>query len=92
MQKGIITLFIFFSFSLLAQEQSSLENLNDFRDQAGNWQIVGTVSVNRNVDVHDEPSHEEKSKKKRRKKKNTVEPVKAIEFTAGTGILLNIKG
>ena len=90
MQKGLIVSLIFLSFSLFAQEQNALENLNEFKDQAGNWQIVGSVAVNRNVDVHHEPSNEEQSKKKKKKKKNQVEPLRAIESTPGTGILLNI--
>lgn len=90
MQKVLIVSFIFLSFSLFAQEQNTLENLNDFKDQAGNWQIVGGVTVNRSVDVHHEPSTEEQSKKKKKKKKDYVEPLKAIESTPGTGILLNI--
>ncbi len=90
-KKRLSVLLIFFSCSLFAQEQISLENLNDFNEQAGNWQIVGGVTVNRNIDVHHEAEEENGSKKKKRKKKrNEPEPLKPIEFTAGTGVVLNI--
>lgn len=91
MKNSIFGLFIFLSFSLFAQEQVSLENLNDFKEETGNWQIVGDITVDRNIDVHDEHVEEEeaKSKKKRRKKKNAVEPPKSLTFSEGTGILIN---
>ncbi len=84
---------MFFGFNLFAQEQIELNNLDDFKAQAGNWQIVGEVVVNRNIDVHDVEDHtpEVKSKKRRKKKKkkDIVKP-KPISFKPGTGILLNI--
>lgn len=90
-KKQVSVLFIFFSCCLFAQEQVSLENLNDFKAQAGNWQIVGGVTVNRNIDVHTETTEENVSKKRKTKKKrNEPEPLRPIEFTAGTGIILNI--
>lgn len=93
MRNGLIMLFFFLSFGMFAQEQVSLENLDDFKDQAGNWQIVGSVTMNRNIDVHEKANEEPVSKKKRkRKKKKEIEPKKpkAVTFTAGTGILLNL--
>ncbi|MEH6408458.1 MAG: family 16 glycoside hydrolase, partial [Leeuwenhoekiella sp.] len=78
-------------FSLFAQEQLTLDNLNDFKDQAGNWQIVGDVVMNPNVDIHHAENAEEESgkKRKKRKKKNEPEALKAVTFSPGTGILLN---
>lgn len=92
-KKQLSILFLFFSCYSFAQEQSSLENLNDFKAQAGNWQIVGGVTVNRNIDVHPEEVKENTSKKNKKKnKKNKTETVllKPIEFIEGTGIILNI--
>ena len=40
-----------FGFSLSAQEQMELNNLDGFKDQSGNWQIVGEVTVNRNMSM-----------------------------------------
>lgn len=85
----LIVAIIASSYGVMAQTQLSLENLDDFKPQAGNWQIVGDVSMNRNVDVHHKPAPEE-SKKKKKKKKGAVEAPKAVDFTSGTGILLNI--
>ena len=74
-----------------AQEQLELINLNGFEPQAGNWQIVGGVMVNPDVDVHDINNHEKEtsSKKKRRRRKEIQEVPKPITFEPGTGILLN---
>lgn len=93
MKIKFLLIVVLFGFYLSAQEQVKLDNLNDFKEQAGNWQVVGDVSVNRHVDVHHEPTevdHSKKKKKRRKKKRNVVEPLKAIESTPGTGILLNI--
>ncbi|MFZ6011846.1 MAG: family 16 glycoside hydrolase [Bacteroidota bacterium] len=70
-----------------------LTDLSDFRSQAGNWQIVGDVTMNRNVDVHElaQPALEDKRKKKKKSKVGpVVERPKAVIFQSGNGILLNI--
>ncbi len=91
MKIKLLLIVVLFGFYLSAQEQVKFDNLNDFKEQAGNWQVVGDVTVNRAIDVHHETTEEPKSKKKRRRKKrNFVEPLKAIESIPGTGILLNI--
>ncbi len=94
MRIKLIVLFVFLSFGMFAQEQLSFENLDNFKSQAGNWQIVGTVTMDRNIDVHHKPKVEDDSKSKKRKKKKKkekiVEEPKAVTFTAGTGILLNL--
>lgn len=93
MRIKILLIGVLFGFNVFAQEQIQLNNLNDFREQAGNWKIVGDVTVNRDIDVHHKPTEDhssKKKKKKRRRKKNDVETPKAITSTPGTGILLNI--
>lgn len=93
MKIRLLLIAVLFGFNLSAQEQIKLDNLNDFKEQAGNWQIVGDVIVNRHIDVHHKSveGHDSKKKKKRRKRKrNVVEQPKAIKSTPGTGILLNI--
>ncbi|MFY0652902.1 MAG: DUF1080 domain-containing protein [Cyclobacteriaceae bacterium] len=95
MRKLLCIVLLAFSGQVMGQKQLSLENLDDFKPQAGNWQIVGNVTVNRQIDVHEKPAPvvETSTKKKKKKKKPqepVVEPPKAITFTSGTGILLNI--
>ena len=90
MKIKFLMLLLFSGFSMLAQQQLPLDDLSNFKSQAGNWQIVGSVSMNRDVDVHkkEEPA-DTKKKKRKKKKKNAVEAPKAVLFTEGTGILLN---
>lgn len=94
MKNRVFVLFVFLSFGMFSQERMSLENLDDFKDQAGNWQIVGAVTMDRNIDVHNKPKHDNKtgSKKKKRKKKKekSIEEPKAVTYSSGTGILLNL--
>jgi len=78
---------LFLSLHLFAQTKLSLENLDIFKPQAGNWQIIGDVIMNRNVDIHGK-SQDPGTKQKKKKK---YEPTnQAVSFTPGTGILLNI--
>ncbi|MEM9142786.1 MAG: family 16 glycoside hydrolase [Bacteroidota bacterium] len=79
-----------------AQTQEPLENLDNFREQAGNWKIVGNVTVDPTVDVHDlmeapkEMVPEKKKRRKKRKKEKTIEvKPQALTTTPGTGILIN---
>jgi len=69
-----------------------LKDLSDFKPQAGNWQIVGEVTMNPDVDVHPEPAIVEEPKKKGKKDKTPAAPAKpqAVTFKSGTGILLNM--
>lgn len=71
----------------------TLQDLSDFKPQAGNWLIVGDVTMNPDVDIHEKsevsiPVETKKSKKA----KATALPAKpqAVTFTTGTGILLNM--
>ena len=76
--------------SLFGQKQLALENLAEFEDQAGNWQIVGNVMMNPNVDIHQaENPNESKKERSRRIRNNQSELPKAVSFSSGIGILLN---
>ncbi|MBA4054113.1 MAG: hypothetical protein C0490_05320, partial [Marivirga sp.] len=84
--------------ALYAQENSfkklPLSDMSDFRPQSGNWQIVGDVSMDPTIDIHEH--HEEpvaESKKKSKKSKITTPPPverQAVTFQPGKGILLNM--
>ncbi|HCX21427.1 MAG: hypothetical protein CMB80_14365 [Flammeovirgaceae bacterium] len=64
-----------------------LMDMSGFQDQSGNWQIVGSVEMNPNVDVH---HNEEPVETKKKKKKNTNEPPKAVTTKPGSGVLVNL--
>ncbi len=68
-----------------------LDDLSAFRPQAGNWMIVGDVTMNPSVDVHHEetPPAQDNKKKKRSREQNPPLP-KAVTYQQGNGILLNI--
>lgn len=85
MKFKFLYLFLFSGFYMLAQEQLSLKNMTGFKHQAGNWQIVGDVIMNRDIDIH---KHTDTRKKRKRKKKRNETP-KAVTFTEGIGVLLN---
>ncbi len=67
-------------FLVKGQQQLPLNDMSAFQPQAGNWQIVGDVVMDRNRDIHDEPDSGKK------KKDNSS---KAVIYSSGTGILLN---
>lgn len=71
----------------------TLQDLSDFKPQAGNWLIVSDVMMNPDVDIHEktEVSLTEETKKGK-KAKAAIPPPKpqAVTFTPGTGILLNM--
>lgn len=91
MKIKISILLLFSGFSLLAQEQLSLENLNGFKDPSSNWKIVGDVIADRNIRVHthQDPEPEPLSKKEKRKQKKVKEAVHPIHIEPGTGVLFN---
>jgi hypothetical protein len=72
----------------------SLQDLSDFKQQAGNWQIVGDVIIDPTIDIHAKPAPPAPEADKKKKKKQTApvitEAPKAVTFSPGTGILLNI--
>jgi len=76
-----------------------LTDLSAFRPQAGNWQIVGDVTIHPTLDIHhaeqtktlEEQQGKKKKKKKKKQQKEQQQPtLKAVTFTSGTGILLNM--
>jgi len=90
-----ISLLLLCAFYTQAQEVKTLtlEDLSSFKPQAGNWQIVGDVTMIPDIDIHAvTPAPVETGKKG--KKSKAVAPVaghpKAVTFTGGKGILLNM--
>lgn len=85
--------YVFCSPSLSAQKvalnQLDLSNMSEFKEQAGNWFIVGDVYMDPSVDVSHQPEAADKEKKKNKKSKSVALP-QAVHFENGTGILLNI--
>jgi len=77
-----------------AQTKLDLTNLSAFRPQAGNWQIVGDVVINPDLDIHEKGKTElQPVIEKRGKKTKSVVAIteqKAVTFTSGSGILLNM--
>ena len=69
----------------LAQERFTLTNLDDFMDQAGNWEIVGNVVADPNIAVH---THQDEASTKLSNKKKQKHP-NPITVTPGTGVLYN---
>lgn len=74
-----------------------LNDMSSFKPQAGNWFIVGDVTMDPNVDVHPHKAPapaEETGKKGSKKKKQEPAPVvkepQAVTYKEGQGILLNI--
>ncbi len=69
-----------------------LGDLSSFRPQAGNWQIVGEVMMNPQVDWHQQANHEARDDrgKRKRKRQTKPEPPQAVTIKAGEGILLNL--
>jgi hypothetical protein len=87
------------SFAASAQKpegtQLPLQDMSAFKPQAGNWQIVGDVTMDPTVEIHHEKAVQpavstEKKKKKSDSSAQIKEEPKAVTFQPGTGILLNI--
>lgn len=77
-----------------SMQSLKLEDLSAFKQQAGNWQIVGDVVINPLIDIHhkaEAPVAETSKKSKKSKTAATPAPTpQAVTFTAGKGILLNM--
>lgn len=78
-----------------AMQPLKLEDLSAFKQQAGNWQVVGDVVMNPLIDVHHRPTPSpatEPAKKGKKVKATTppLPPPQAVTFSAGKGILLNM--
>lgn len=86
---SLFILFLFVSSLVQAQQDDgtllSLEDMSGFRGQAGNWSIVGDVTMDPSVDVH-----QKKEEKKSKRKKKGAEAPRAVTYEPGTGILLNM--
>src|SRR5688572_4489726 len=97
-QRKIFTAFILLLMGAVTYAQDpamkilNLDDLSVFRPQAGNWQIVGDVTMNPNIDTHRTPAPPPVETKKGKKSKAQPVPEipKAVTFAAGKGILLNI--
>lgn len=94
--KNTILLFVIFSGIYLSAQESNntLADLNQFQTQAGNWQIVGDVVIDPNIDVHDWEKIRESNLaiqaiKNKRKRAKAVQSPYPLIFKEGTGILLN---
>ncbi|MEX0275402.1 MAG: family 16 glycoside hydrolase [Flavobacteriaceae bacterium] len=92
MKNSLVSFLLFLGWTVCAQEHLPLKTLDGFKDQAGNWQIVGEVLVNRTIDVHQKSEVQPKntSKKRKKKRKKTAEAPKPVTYIEGTGILLNM--
>jgi hypothetical protein len=82
------------SLSVAAQDTSmkslALDDLSAFKPNAGNWRIVGDVSMNRNIDIHPAEQKEDVSSKKKKSKEQKTSSPQAVTFSEGKGILLNL--
>jgi hypothetical protein len=82
-------------FGQQALTELSLTDLSAFKPQAGNWMIVGDVTIDPNTDIHDKilASQPQQSAKKG-KKTTPPSPVyvnaQPVTYQPGTGILLNM--
>jgi len=81
--------------SAFAQESVKslpLQDLSDFKTQAGNWIIVGDVTMNPDVDIHEK--HEAVAPVTSRKHKKSSASAEQhpfpVTYKPGTGILLNM--
>lgn len=89
MKIKLLLVVLFSSLALSAQESNLiLRDLSNFQTQAGNWKIVGDVTMDRHIDVHPHPKSDKESKRQYRRRKK--EQQKAVVFSTGKGILLNI--
>ncbi len=70
-----------------------LDDLSAFQEQAGNWMIVGAVTIDPNMDIHQPEATAEKGKKKKKKSRksdNSTAQQGPVRYESGTGVLLNM--
>ncbi|HTF18784.1 MAG TPA: family 16 glycoside hydrolase [Chryseolinea sp.] len=70
-----------------------LTDLSAFRSQAGNWQIVGDVTIDPTRDIHEHAAAPALSASKKKNKKGAAIPTTVlpiVSFSPGAGILLNL--
>lgn len=73
-------------------QELSLSDMSGFKPQAGNWQVVGDVTIDPTMDIHPHPvtpSEGDRMKSRKSKVKPTQAP-QPVTFKPGKGILLNI--
>jgi hypothetical protein len=92
MKKTHLLLCFLFSLGAFAQEKKlALSDMSDFKPQAGNWFVVGDVSINPTIDIHQEHTQPAVATGKRKKSTPVEAPkLKAVEYKSGVGILLNM--
>ncbi len=98
MRKNLLIVLALFLASLVnAQAQQGLkalplDDLSSFKNQAGNWRIVGDVTMDPTVDIHPQAPAEPAPVKGKKSKKATPPPPpkQAVIYKEGKGILLNI--
>lgn len=80
------------TFSQTSATVLSLDDMSSFKKQAGNWFIVGDVTIDPSVDIHHQPPKEAIKTKSKKKNKSelVVEMPKAVSYQDGKGILLNM--
>ncbi|MDH4089824.1 MAG: DUF1080 domain-containing protein [Cyclobacteriaceae bacterium] len=97
--KRCFFLFASFTITALIHAQDNtvntipLTDMSAFRPQAGNWRVVGDVTMDPTVDIHEHHAEvpvDTGKKKKKTKKFPAPEQPKAVTFRQGTGILLNM--
>jgi hypothetical protein len=97
--KKIMTVFIVvMSTAAYAQDPSmktlTLDDMSAFKTQAGNWQIVGDVTIDRLTDIHHPEASKAPAETGKKKKKSSEAAVaaapKAVTFVSGKGVLLNM--
>lgn len=94
--KRILSLMLLLACASMSQAQQqtwTFTDLSPFRPQAGNWMIVGDVTINPDIDIHEAHAPAPEVTSKKSKKSATaavVEAPKAVTFQSGTGILLNM--
>ncbi len=58
----------------------TLQDLSDFKSQAGNWQIVGDVTMNPDIDIHEKGKPELEAVEVKRGKK--TKPIVAMQHNS----------
>lgn len=97
MKGRLLLSLLFASFVAYCQQSSSvtipLNDLSAFKSQAGNWQIVGDVTIDPERDIH-EHAPEPAPPSGKRSKKSVAAPAPAapaiVTSKPGTGVLLNL--
>ena len=100
MRKIILPIsFLCISLALVAQPSKGfvtmpLNDMSSFRQQDGNWRIVGDITIDRETDIHDKIPVPPAAPVKKGKKQPVAEPAftmaQPVTTKEGTGILLNM--